>query len=220
MKRTVIVLIAASALLMPGCDCDSDTSSNRPGVRIEETTPAVRESTGTGTTFEREVVGLTFGDLKGPSATEVVSRLKGMEIDSAGGFSSGGSTWSWIDSFGTWLVAGVLALTTAGVLMTLIGAAGSVFSGTGAMSSLVGGIAQLITFPIPLLGAIVQRMRGNVASERFQQVVTGGDAFKAALEKDATLKPTVRDHVWQLFKQSQRGAQDTTTQAAVQAARG
>ena len=216
MKAIITATLIVALASQIGCE---QSASDQPEIYVQETGAAESESVGEGTSFEREVSAWTFLDWSGPPATEVVSRAQPMQVDAGGGLKSGGFKWTFADSIGSWLTRGLLVIASAGIFLTLIGTIGSVLGGTGGLSKLVSGIAQVVTFPIPLLGSIVQRARGNLHGQRFEQVVAGGDTFKSALYADGGLKPQDKDRIWELFKASQRQAQDRLTQDAVQVAR-
>lgn len=84
-------------------------------------------------------------------------------------------------------------------------------------------ILRFFAWLVPVVGGIVEKIiaaiRERWASAQFQQVVDGGQTFKAAVKAMDALTPEQRLAVLDAFKASQGAAQDADTKASVAAAK-
>lgn len=212
------VLVASAVVVALASGCGKPPAEDT--LFIESIEPATMESVGPGTTVTREIDATTFLTWSGPQATEVISRVEPMTVDAGGNVKSGGMFWSRFDSIGAWFTRSAMVIVGGLIGITGLGVLASVLGSGGVLSRVASGIAQVVTFPIPLLGAIVQAARASVASTRFTEVVDGGEQFKTSLQSDPTLTDTQRASLWEKFKTSQKAAQSSGTRTAVQRLRG
>jgi len=232
---TSTTLIALLAMAIGGCG-DGRSATANPGKAPRGhsreialyLTPPETQYTGEGKRVVRKVDVIRFFSPFGVSPGEVISRQQPMSVQEGkspgvnvsplgaastasgggGAYESGGFKWSWLDCIwaaikrAAWL--GLISLVGLVVLLAV--------PATRPAGIL---ILRVIGWILPVVGGVIETIRGKIFRRQRDQIIEGGEAFKQAAKE--ALPPKVFLRVKELFQSRQQASQDRGTQRVVKA---
>ena len=227
--------IIAGLMLLAGCEAvppEKPAPQAREERRLVVVTPARTAFKGEGKTVTRSVDSIRIASPFGVSPGEVVARQQPMSVTegqapginispggvgtTAGGgggaYASGGGKWGLWDVIWSALKRGMVWLSLPVIALVVL----LVIPATRPIATIfVKWVGGLLTAGVSWLVELIKtRKAAATAEDRFAQVVSGGERFKAALAQSG-LDTDAQAKVRAIFRAEQQAAQDRDTQAKI-----